>query len=425
MLLIIKLIKHNKPSYGLLLRLIQLIYLVWQITYLQINHSQEFVGFFYLITTIISLQLIGDLGLSQLTMNSIAKKTQSLIASNNEFNLSIMHKKILLNASVFSVIFVFIGFTYIFWFRDIISDIHRVYILAMIVFLGLDLIIVSIVSIISGYSSANNYYKYKFIRCFLEYPITIIGIVYGNIYISQFLGVITSILIAGTLTLSIIFVKLKKINNKSSKADFSLQLEFFPMQIKYMITWLGGFMTFSLLVPLTIQYQGLEVGGMVGTIIAIFNGLNMIFYTVINSKTVEITTLSFGGKFSQIIREMRSYKIIIFIVYVGLAVGIFLLSHVNYVVSSIQILENLHLIFSLYLLFFIHALIVPAAIIGNSIIKNNYHLKFLLSGGFNISVFIVLNKYFEIHPHTIFYVYAALQLYIYYIVEGNLKDHEV
>lgn len=409
-------------NYGFLLRGVQLLFLIWQITILQQYFNDELIGYFYIVTSLISLQLIGDLGLSQLTMNTIAKL---LSASNVSEELSLRNvrnaaRKILTLALVFAGLFFLLALVYLFWlnYSDKILNLEIIIIMAF--FLAVDLVFMNLVSIVAGSIGANYYYKYKFLRLTLEY-FTVICIIHAGYFeFAQATGIIVAVSIMAHLIYKSTYFKLIYRQDHVEQEAFSIRPDFITLLFKYSLTWLSGFFTFSMLIPL--MSYGVTTGKIasMGALLAIFGGLNMFFYTMANQKTVMLTQLGIKHDFEKIRKFIKTVLLFITLGYTTMLSIILVFNKMDINLGAARLTDDLALCLGVFLTFFIHALAIPYVIVGNSLLVNNYAYQNAVWSVINLLILGFLFYVLRMSLTLSLLTYSVLQIILFYNIKRNI-----
>lgn len=409
-------------NYGFFLRVAQLLFLIWQITVLQQYFSGEVIGYFYIVTSLISLQLIGDLGLSQLTMNTIAKL---LSARNVSVELSLRNvqnaaRKILILALIFAGLFFLLSSVYLFWLNYGGKIINVEIIIIMAFFLAVDLVFVNLVSIVAGSIGANYYYRYKFLRLTLEYFITIFLFHAGYFEFAQAIGIVVAVSMMAHLLYKSTYFKLIFRQDNAEQEAFSIRPDFIKMLFKYSLTWLSGFFTFSMLIPLLSYGVTTEEIASMGALLAIFGGLNMFLYTMANQKTVILTQLGVKHDFEKIRNFIRSKLFLIAFGYTTMLIILLFFNKVDVNLGAARIADDLALCFVVLLSFFIHALAIPYVIVGNSLLVNNYAYRNVAWSVVNMIILVVFFYVLRLPLTLSLLIYSVLQIVLLYNIKKNI-----
>ena len=381
------------------------------------------IGYFYIIASLISLQLIGDLGLSQLTMNTIAKLLIDKKNQNQELSLSQARNaalKILTVALVFAGLFFLSALIYLFWLHYSGKISHFEVLVMMIFFLAIDLIFLNLVSIIAGSIGADYYYKYKFVRLSIEYLITICVIHAGYLEFAQATGIAVSVVLMAFVLKKSVIYKFLYPECHIEQTAFNIRPDFITMLFKYSVTWLSGFFTFSMIIPLLSFGVTTEKIASLGTLLAIFNGVNMFFYTVAHQKTVTITHLGAKQEFHKIQRFIKTILWFITLGYASILCLIFVFNKIGFNLGVARLTDDLELFFGVSLMFFIHALAIPFFVVGNSLLKNNYAYRNLAWSVVNLFIF---GGCFYVAglPLTLsIVIYSLCQLILFFNVKNNV-----
>lgn len=406
---------------GVLLRILQAFFLLWQLTYLQSNFSPEIVGTFYLVASLFALQLVGDLGLSQLTISMFTRNIKYYEALPQSINLKSLQRKISRNALLFIGLYIIISILYLIWFEAVFQNMNKLLLFGVIMFLSIDLYVLHCVAVRTAHYTMSLFYKYKLIRYFIEYLAVVVLFASYDPMHAQSIAVIFSVLFSLIVYFSV-FRKFWPIPiYKNCGTEYNLLSEFVPMQVKFGLMWVAGFLTFSLIVPFFASVYGVDKAATAGTLIALFNGINMIYYTVVNSRSVELSQYSVTSNGKLLLKQLKYSSLLIFISYFILFSLLIMLS--TFFEKYIGVIsEDMITTTFVFLLFLVHALTIPFVVTANAYAKNNYYhliLGYVLVKwlGFYTAVY-----FFDLNIGNAMMVYAVLQIPVYLIIRNGVSD---
>lgn len=410
-------------NWGLNLRVCQLIYLCWQILILPQFLNFDEIGYYYLIQSFIALQMIGDLGVSQLVINLVAQKSQRYF---NEFgylahirNFQNLINITFKNSIALTLVFLVLATSYFYFLNEKILFDLKYLLFIMIFLLALDLLTSYHAALISGLTDIGNFYKYKFFRSATEYIVVIAFISLGFPFFALAFACCAGIIVAA-IVVFLLFKNLKKSQQSGFKnIQFKYRDEFLPMQIKYLMTWLCGFLTFSTIVPLVFKFHGAAIAGKIGLLIALFGGLNIFIYTIVNYQSVLVSKLWINGEINNINKKLTHNIYLVIIVYAFIFCIVPILAQSTFLIKKIPILTDYKLILILCFIHAWHGLSTPYVIFGNSLLINDYYIKVLILAVVNLVGFIIINTTHTLGLNTSLIIFGFLQAPILYFIRNS------
>ena len=316
--------------------------------------------------------------------------------------------------------FVIISLLYFYFLNDPILIDAKPLIFCMIIFLALDLLTSYYAAIISGLSDIGKFYKYKFFRNVVESLVVVACISLGFSFVTLAVACCLGI-IAAAVVVAILYNRQSALHsNGSQNVLFSWRVEFLPMQIKYMLTWLCGFLTFSLIVPIFFKYHGAATAGKVGLLIALFGGLNMFIYTMVNYQSVIISRLWINNDIDNIHKKLKQNIALVAIIYSFVILTIMILVQFPIMTKTFQILSDHNLFLALCFVHVWHGFSTPYVIFSNSILVNNYYHKILFLAAGNLVILVIMSNVSFLNLYTLFIIFGCLQAFILYFIRSNL-----
>jgi len=241
------------------------------------HFSPELQGYYYAFNSLLVLTVFAELGLTSVLVNFISHEwlkvdideKGSPFGDANSLSrlLSLFHFSVKwFIGAAFLITTVLILFGWQFWSDSIQSDVqwHAPWITLSIV-TGLNLFFLPISAILEGCNQIENLYRYRFIQYFVASIVMWIGIVLGAglwvASLSALFGLVTLI--------SLTWRKYKKFFRELflSRPQFDRidwRNDVLPMQWRIALSWIGGYFTFALFVPILFHYHGPILAGQMG-----------------------------------------------------------------------------------------------------------------------------------------------------------------
>jgi hypothetical protein len=241
------------------------------------HFSPDLQGYYYAFNSLLVLTVFAELGLTSVLVNFISHEWLKIDIDENgapfgDVNsisrlMSLFHfsiKWFLCAAMLITIVLVVIG--WFFWNESGGPDIewHAPWI-ALSIVTGLNLIFLPMSAILEGCNQIENLYKYRFIQYLVSSVVMWIGIAIGaGLWVasfSAFFGLVTLIYLSWKNYRSF-FIGL--FLNGHQYDQINWRYDVLPMQWRIALSWIGGYFTFALFVPILFHYHGPILAGQMG-----------------------------------------------------------------------------------------------------------------------------------------------------------------
>lgn len=241
------------------------------------HFSSELQGYYYAFNSLLVLTVFAELGLTSVLVNFISHEWLKIDIDDNgapfgDANsisrlMSLCHFSIKwFFCAAMLITAVLIIFGWFFWSESGGSDIEwRAPWIVLSIVTGLNLIFLPISAILEGCNQIENLYRYRLIQYFISSIVMWVGVAIGaGLWVaamSTFFGLAT-----------LIYLSWKKYKNFFrglflNKPQFDLinwRYDVLPMQWRIALSWIGGYFTFALFVPILFRYHGPILAGQMG-----------------------------------------------------------------------------------------------------------------------------------------------------------------
>jgi O-antigen/teichoic acid export membrane protein len=277
------------------------------------HFSSELQGYYYAFNSLLILTVFAELGLTSVLVNFISHEWLKIDIDENgapfgDANslsrlMSLCHfsiKWFFCAAMLITIVLVVLG--WFFWSESGEANITwRAPWVALAVVTGLNLIFLPVTAILEGCNQIENLYRYRFIQYFISSIVMWLGITLGAglwvASLSTFFGLIT-----------LIYLSWKKYRsffgrvffNKPQFDQINWRHDVLPMQWRIALSWIGGYFTFALFVPILFRYHGPALAGQMGMTWAFIGALMSISSAWIAPHGPSFGLLVAGKNFSEL-----------------------------------------------------------------------------------------------------------------------------
>ena len=241
------------------------------------NFSPELQGYYYAFNSLLTLTVFAELGLTSVLINFISHEwldlrldeKKTVLGDSNSvsrlISLCYFSKRWFMFAALFVIVALLI-FGYFFWLDTNSSDIEwKLPWAALAIVTGLIMLFLPISSALEGCNQLVSLYKFRLIQYFVVSIVAWLAILLGadlwTASISSLAGLITISLLSwvnyGPFLSRIFF-------SKPNLDCINWQRDILPMQWRIALSWIGGYFTFALFVPVLFRYHGPVVAGQMG-----------------------------------------------------------------------------------------------------------------------------------------------------------------
>jgi len=241
------------------------------------NFSPELQGYYYAFNSLLALTVFAELGLTSVLINFISHewlhlrlgKQNALLGDSHSvsrlISLSYFSKRWFMFAALF-VVLALLVLGYIFWFDTNSLGIEwKLPWASLAIVTGLTMLFLPISAVLEGCNQLASLYKFRFIQYIVANIVGWLAIFLGadlwTASISSLAGLITISLLSwlnyGPFLSRIFF-------SKPNLSCINWQKDILPMQWRIALSWIGGYFTFALFVPVLFRYHGPIVAGQMG-----------------------------------------------------------------------------------------------------------------------------------------------------------------
>jgi O-antigen/teichoic acid export membrane protein len=254
------------------------------------NFSVEIQGYYYTFFSVLALQVFAELGLgvvisanashewAKLSLNSVGQVVGDPDAKSKLTSLGRFALRWYAVAGIVATLGLMFGGMAFFGSTDwkSISTWGAPWALLCIV-TGINICCMPILVMLEGCNQVTNVFKYRFIQSITTSLASWIAIYLGaGLWVAPIAGLVT----LGVLTLTIgknyiVFIKEIMLSHPlGPRLDW--QKDILPMQWRISVSWMSGYLTFSLFTPVLFHYQGVTTAGQMGMTWSIVNSLTSV-----------------------------------------------------------------------------------------------------------------------------------------------------
>lgn len=241
------------------------------------HFSSELQGYYYAFNALLVLTVFAELGLTSVLINFVSHEWLKIDIDENGIPfgdpnsisrlMSLSHfsiKWFLCAALLITILLIVFGSS--FWSVSNVVNIEwRAPWVALCIATGLNLFFLPISAILEGCNQIENLYRYRFVQYLISSIVMWVGIFVGA---GLWVASIAAFFGLGTL----IFLSWKKYRsflreiffNRPRFDQINWRQDVLPMQWRIALSWIGGYFTFALFVPILFQYHGPVVAGQMG-----------------------------------------------------------------------------------------------------------------------------------------------------------------
>jgi O-antigen/teichoic acid export membrane protein len=239
--------------------------------------SPEHQGYYYAFNSILILTVFAELGLSSVIVNFIShewlhlqiNKSKTLLGDDNSISrlTSLCHFAI--RWFMYAAVIVTSALLAIGWFLWANADHTHVEWklpwLALSIVTGLNLVFLPMTALLEGCNQVVNLYKYRLIQYIVSSFACWAAILMGAGLWAASISVMAGLLTLVLLTWFNYEVFLREVFFKSPKFDcINWRHDILPMQWRVALSWIGGYFTFALFVPVLFKFHGPVLAGQMG-----------------------------------------------------------------------------------------------------------------------------------------------------------------
>ncbi len=325
--------------------------------------SQE-QGFFYVMQSLIALQVLGSMGLNVALIHFLSNQISAIKfdqgrmsgpeapASEIFFALRYTFKWYCMASLAVLVVLSPLGVVFFENNSEKLAGLNGAWI-TLCLSTAANLLLIWLLTILDGFNKVELASKYRLFQLFVAYPLTWIFLAFDfgllSFGIGQLIGVICTIL-AVLLLLKPLLIDFKVFWGKNRQKKW--HAPFWNFQWRIALSWISGLFIFSIFSPLLLVYGGSIIAGQFGLGLHIFRSL-----AAISNSFMEVRQPLFGKLISEgeISKLDETYKKTLFMTLISFfASGLFLLTMIWLVGSYTDIfIERLPNIFLLGVMFFV------------------------------------------------------------------------
>jgi hypothetical protein len=306
--------------------------------------SQEQQGYYFTFLSVISMQIFAEFGLG-IVVGSYASHEWARLKlddrgciQGNQDSLSRLMglggfaKKYYLNISVVCFLLLLFGGTFFFLMKSSHNiDLWLMPWCFLSLLTAMSLYMVPFWSILEGCNQVESVYILRLAQ------VLIAGLVaWVTIYLGFGLWAIPMSGFAGIIL--IIFLMFRRHNNffntifysKSSGAKLNWRDDIFPMQWRIGLSWISGYLTFSLYVPVIFYFKGPVLAGQTGMTLAFVSAVTAVISSLISPKTPLFGILIAQLKFNELDRMVYRLSLRVILIAISIAsiiwLGIYLIN---------------------------------------------------------------------------------------------------
>lgn len=241
------------------------------------HFSSELQGYYYAFNSLLVLTVFAELGLTSVLVNFISHEWLKIDIDENgapfgDANslsrlISLCHfsiKWFICAAMLITMLLVVFG--WFFWSESDGANVAwRAPWTVLAIVTGLNLIFMPVTAILEGCNQIENLYRYRLIQYFISSIAMWLGITLGAglwvASLSTFFGLATLIYLSWKKYKSFfrgLFFNRPQFNQVNWRHDL------LPMQWRIALSWIGGYFTFALFVPILFRYHGPDLAGQMG-----------------------------------------------------------------------------------------------------------------------------------------------------------------
>lgn len=300
--------------------------------------SQEEQGYYYTFLSVLSLQIFAEFGLGIVVSSYASHEWAHLNLDNGGriqgsqgslsklIDLSMFAKKCYTKISAVSLLLLLFGGSLFF----LVKSSHNINLWIMPwCFLALltatSLYLVPFWSILEGCNQVESVYIFRLIQALTAGLVTWAAIYFG-------LG-LWAMPLAGFIGILLIFILMHRryknffsilFYNKSFESKVNWKHDILPMQWRIGISWISGYLTFSLFVPVIFYFNGPVLAGQTGMTLAFVSAVTGVITGWISPKAPSFGILIAQSKFDELDRMFYRLSIRVILIAIGMAVIIWL-----------------------------------------------------------------------------------------------------
>ena len=285
--------------------------------------TPELQGYYYAFNSLLTLTVFAELGLSSIIVNFVSHECLNLDISEykkingNENSISrlvsICHFSIrwfTAAALLITIILIVIGSA--FWSDGNYSSIDwKLPWVALSIATGSTLLITPITSALEGCNQLNNLYKFRIIQYIVMSASCWLAILMGaelwTASISVMSGLLTLVLLSWTKYEQLIRTLFL---NKPKLECINWRKDIFPMQWRIALSWIGGYFTFALFVPVLFRFHSPVLAGQMGMTWAFVGALMSISAAWIAPHSPNLGLMVASKNYSELDKKFKNIFIV-------------------------------------------------------------------------------------------------------------------
>lgn len=316
--------------------------------------SQEEQGYYYTFLSVLSLQIFAEFGLG-IVLSSYASHEWAHLNLDDEghirgnqgslsrlIDLGVFAKKCYAKISAVSFLLLVFGGSLFF----LMKSAHNIHLWLMpwsflSLLTAITLYLVPFWSILEGCNQIENVYIFRLIQALVAGLVT-----WGAIYFGLGLWAMS---LAGFTGILLIYALMQRryknffstiFYNEAFESKINWKYDILPMQWRIGVSWISGYLTFSLFVPVIFYFKGPVLAGQTGMTLAFVSAVTGVITGWISPKAPSFGILIAQSKFDELDRMFYRLSIRVVLIAISMAVIIWLgISYIN--IFELPIAERL------------------------------------------------------------------------------------